>query len=351
MFQQMAGEHRPQCQFGGEGETYFQQWKESTLPRVLATLGKFPPHCPPNPHFVAEWQHDGLRKQRWLMDVNPWLSAVLDINYPGEMAEGEKRPAILICVGHDRQHGRKGRMGNGIDQPEPNAPVPHNAYGHHMAKAGFVTFGIDWLGMGDLNDSQKPNFHSQNAGQDWCNLYYLHSTILGMTNLSINIAHARAAIDFATTLPGIDGDALGIMGSSGGGTMSLWISLCDERIKATEIICYSDLFAHFGVRDVNYCGMQITPGLFDLVDVPELQGLLAPRPLLVDIGARDECFRLESAMECFRGMEKIYQCAGAEDKLSLDLHPGGHSWGGNKSVDFFGRYLKIERRGSTVSRT
>lgn len=338
MFLQMAAAHKPQCRFDGEGATYFHQWKENALPQVLATLGKAPPPCPPNAQLVAQWQHDGLCKQRWLMDVNPWLSAALDINFPGEMQENETRPAILVCVGHDRANGRKSKMGNAMEAAEPDTPVPHGAYGHHLAKAGFVTFAIDWIGLGDLNDSHKPNFRVQNGSRDWCNVYYLHATILGMTNLSINVAHARAAVDFAQTLPGV-GKSLGVMGGSGGGTMSLWISLCDERIRATEIICYSDLFTHFGIRDVNYCGMQITPGLFELVDVPELQGLLAPRPLLVDIGARDECFRLESAMECFRRVQTIYAAAGAEERLELDLHPGGHAWGGHKSAEFFRKYL------------
>ena len=337
MFLQMANAHRPQYLFE---DSDFEQWKNEALPKVLLTLGKFPERCAPNPHFVAEWHHDGLRKQRWLIDVNPHLSAVLDINFPGDMAENEKRPGIMICVGHHRQEGRKAKMGNAMPQSEPTAPIPFGAHGHHLSKAGFVTFAIDWIGLGDLNDSQKPNWNSANGNRDWCNVYYLHSTILGMTNLSINIAHAQAVLDFVTTLPGIDADRIGITGGSGGGTMSLWISLCEERIKATEIIVYSDLFAHFGIRDVNYCGMQITPGLFELVDVPELQGLLAPRPLLVDIGARDECFRLESAMECHRRVEKIYTAANAKDQLHLDLHPGGHSWGKEKSQEFFDKYLK-----------
>ena len=110
---------------------------------------------------------------------------------------------------------------------------------------------------------------------------------------------------------------------------------CWGKFRATEIICYSSLFAEFGYRDLNFCGWQITPGLFDLVDVPDLQGLIAPRPLLVDIGSRDECFRLESAMECYRRVERIYQMAGAGANLELDLHSGGHTWGGTKRKRFF----------------
>jgi hypothetical protein len=124
--------------------------------------------------------------------------------------------------------------------------------------------------------------------------------------------------------------------------MSLWLTLADKRIKATEIICYSDLFAHFGVRDINYCGMQITPGLYKYVDVPDLQGLIAPQPLLIDLGTNDACFKIDSAMACFHKLEKIYEAAGVREKLSLDLHPGPHAWGGNKSLDFFEKWLKSQ---------
>ncbi len=66
--------------------------------------------------------------------------------------------------------------------------------------------------------------------------------------------------------------------------MTVWSALCDERFKAAEVICYSDLWAHMGYRDLNYCGMQVAPSLFTLVDIPELHGLIAPRPLLEGIG-------------------------------------------------------------------
>lgn len=341
MFLQMACSHEPSCRFNETDVKGFVRWKEHTLPRVLSTLGKPLSSCEPNATLVAEWHHDGLRKQRWMMDLNPWLSGYLDINYPENTPEDEQLPAILVCVGHNRAAGRKGPMGNSIPEPDPEVSVPRAAFGHHVAKMGFVTFGIDWLGMGDFNDAQKPNGYQHGEWRgDWCDLYYLNATLLGMTSLGINISHAKRAIDFVSGLPGVNGCQLGVMGSSGGGTMALWMTLCDQRIRATEIITYSDLFAHFAYRDINHCGMQITPGLFDLVDVPDLQGLIAPRPLLVNIGSRDECFRLESAMECYRRVEKIYRTAKAVDHLELDLHPGGHTWGGNRTAAFFQRHLK-----------
>ncbi|MGE0082695.1 MAG: alpha/beta hydrolase family protein, partial [Thiohalomonadaceae bacterium] len=212
-------------------------------------------------------------------------------------------------------------------------------YGHQMAKAGYVTFAIDWMGKGDRDDSKKPHHLKHAGGQDWCNLLYLHATMLGTTPLAMNVAQGRVATDFACSLPNVDPNKLGVMGLSGGGTMTLWSALCDERFKAAEIICYSDLWAAFGIRDINYCGMQVAPGLYKLVDLPDLQGLLAPRPLLIDIGVHDTCFKIDTALSCHRQLEKIYKAAGVAGRLELDLHPGEHGWGGNRSVDFFGKHL------------
>lgn len=56
---------------------------------------------------------------------------------------------------------------------------------------------------------------------------------------------------------------------------------------------------------MNFFGSQITPEMFVPADVPDLQGLIAPRPLLVGVGAHDQCFRVESALSCYREVEKI----------------------------------------------
>jgi hypothetical protein len=85
--------------------------------------------------------------------------------------------------------------------------------------------------------------------------------------------------------------------------------------------------------------MQVAPGLYKLVDLPDLQGLLAPLPLLIDIGVHDTCFRIESAMACHERVRRIYAAAGASDRLELDLFPGEHGWGDNRAEDFFRRHL------------
>ena len=339
MFLQMAEKNPPKYGFATAGD--FPTWKRLAKEAVLSCLGETPPAVSPNPELVVEWLDRGIRKQKYLIDVGPDISAVLQVNHPTlEKDSARKIPAIFCWHGHG-SFGKEPVMGNsGTPQIEEQIQTMNYDYGHQMAEAGYITYAIDWIGCGDQNDALKPHFLSTAGGRDWCNLYYLHATMLGTTPLAINLAHGRAATDFVLTLPEVDSRNLGVMGLSGGGTMTLWTALTDDRFRAAEIICYSDLWALFGIRDINYCGMQVAPGLFRLVDLPDLQGLLAPLPLLIDIGANDKCFASQNAMRCFCKLRDIYRSARAEDHLHLDLFAGGHAWGGNKSRDFFGTYLR-----------
>lgn len=339
MFATWAETQSPQYRFEGSSQADFESWKSQALGPVQATVGDFPATVEPNPELIAEWHHDGLRKQRWLIDVGVGISASFLINYPGDFQEGEKRAALLCWHGHG-YFGKEAVMGNDSSSEIRASIANHNYnYGHQMAKAGFITFAIDWIGAGERNDGRPRNGATDVGGRDWCNLLYLNATMLGMTSLSINVQHGRLATDFACSLPGVNENRLGVMGISGGGTMTLWSSLLDERFRATEIICYSGSFAHFGISDNNYCGMQVAPGLFKLADLGDLQGLIAPRPLLVDIGVYDDCFNVDDSMACFKQVEKIYSAAGVRENLELDLHAGNHAWGGNKSVEFFQKHL------------
>ena len=100
MFIDMARDHVPQYRFTGRTRRQFQTWARRARPAVLNTLGEFPDPVPPKPELLAEWEQDGLRRQRWIIDVQKHLSAVLLVNYPGDWKRGQKRPAVLCCHGH-----------------------------------------------------------------------------------------------------------------------------------------------------------------------------------------------------------------------------------------------------------
>ena len=168
MFIEMAAEHVPQYTFNAK--TDFAKWKKQALPKVLATIGDSPERVPLNPQLLAEWKHDGLTKQKWLIDVSKHISATLLVAFPEKMKKSQKYPAILCCHGHGT-FGKEPVMGNDSSPELKSAIVQHNYnYGHQMAKAGFITYAMDWIGFGERNDINTPNHHFQ-EGRDWCNLF------------------------------------------------------------------------------------------------------------------------------------------------------------------------------------
>ena len=74
-------------------------WQEEALPRVLETLGRIPEPVDPRPNLIAEFRDGDMITQRWIIDVQPGISATLVVNRPvGE--DGAVYPAILCWAGH-----------------------------------------------------------------------------------------------------------------------------------------------------------------------------------------------------------------------------------------------------------
>ena len=147
------------------------------------------------------------------------------------------------------------------------------------------------------------------------------------------------AIDFLITRKEVDKKRIGCMGLSFGGTMTTYLTLLDERIRAADIICYAADTFHYAINRANFCGSQLVPYLYKYADVGDVIAAIAPKPLLIESGATDTCFYLHSARKAHQIVKKAYKVAGVEDNLWIEVFPGEHSFSGRRAFDFFKRYL------------
>ncbi len=83
----------------------------------------------------------------------------------------------------------------------------------------------------------------------------------------------------------------------------------------------------------------MVPGIYKYFDVHDIAGLIAPRPLLIEMGVHDTCFFIEDQLASWERLQEIYRAAGAEADLWCDIHPGEHMFANNKAHEFFGKYL------------
>jgi hypothetical protein len=127
------------------------------------------------------------------------------------------------------------------------------------------------------------------------------------------------------------------MGLSMGGEWTMWAAACDERLKAAVIsgwMCTTE-----GVFAVFNCPCWELPGFVDLMDVCEVNLLIAPRPVLFESAESDPCFLLRYTREGFARIRAGYAVFGAESAALQDVFPGGHMVHGTQAYPFLDRVL------------
>jgi len=333
-FNLRAQKHQPRYRFAGKSKADFEKWKTALLPELKKALGPMPEPVDLNPEIVWELEEDGLIKRRVLLDTEECMSVAALLYIPKAK---KPCPAILCNHGHG-SYAKDSVMGIRSDHSaDRNSEIKgfNYDYGLQMAKRGYVTMAIDYRGFGERGDGGNPY-----PGRDKCNVHFICGSLMGINLLALNIWDAMKCLDYLCTLDCVDANRLGTMGLSFGGTMTTWIALMDERIKAADIMCYSAQFRNFAVKDANFCGSQMVPDLYALCDVPDLHGMIAPRPLLAEVGVHDKCFLEYDSLGCCEEVKKIYSAAGAAKKYDVDIFGGDHRFAGNKAFAFFDKYLK-----------
>ena len=279
-------------------------------------------------------EDDGLIRERVVFDSEEHMSVPCVVLRPAGMPSDGGAPAILCSHGHG-PFGKEPVAGNRSSSALRSNLERHNYnYAEQMARRGFVTISPDLRCFGERGDGADPY-----PGRDRCNVHFVRGAILGIYTLTLNIWDMMRCVDYLQTRVEVDPDRIGMMGLSQGGTMTAFTTAVEPRIKAADIIGYINPWLEFGVQDANFCGSQIVPEVYRYLDTHDIAGLIAPRPLLVEMGVHDTTFGIEGMMKGYEGVKRIYSAAGSSSDLWADIHPGGHAFSANKAFDFFKKYL------------
>ena len=146
-------------------------------------------------------------------------------------------------------------------------------------------------------------------------------------------------LDYLCTRPDVDTGRIGCLGLSQGGTHTWMLTALDDRIKVAVPVCGATTYRSVidGVRDETADGSYLSfldshsiyyyiPGILKTGEQQDLVSLIAPRPLLILGGTKDNCFPKKGVEKTYRDVRRIYRLMDAEQNVSCFIYEGPHGF-------------------------
>src|SRR4029079_552490 len=124
-------------------------------------------------------------------------------------------------------------------------------------------------------------------------------------------------VDYLQGRDDVDARNIGAMGISGGGMNVFFSAALDPRIKASVVSGYFCDWRH-SILSIFHCTCNFVPGLLNLGELSDLAGLIAPRPLLVESGIRDDIFPIDAVKQTVAKASRAWKAFGANKEIATD---------------------------------
>jgi dienelactone hydrolase len=347
-------------------------WRREAQARVWERLAA--PDLPETPALQVEWSGttpDGLVAERlsWQLSYGPRTEAVL--LKPAGTPDG-KLPAILALHDHGGMKYFGWRKIAQIEEPSHPLLVEHReqgygglAWANEIAKRGYVvlvpdtfTFGSRRVRIADVspriaNGVQDPGpDEAPDAIRAYNRWAGEHEHIVakslfsaGTTWPAVTLRDDQVALSILCARPEVEATRVGCGGLSGGGLRTVYLAGLDHRIQCCVCAGFMTTWTDFLLnKSYTHTWMTYAPLLPRELDFPEVLGLRAPKPTLVQHCLEDPLFTNEEVEESDRILIDVYSRAGAPEAFRLSSYPGGHKLDAPMQAEafaWFDRWLGI----------
>lgn len=277
-----------------------QERQKDLKAKFLEALGGFPERTPLNAQVTGEQKRDGYRVEKVIFESRPGHHVTAALYLP----EGEgPHPGVLVPCGHSATG---------------KAAEPYQRISMMFAKNGLAVLCYDPIGQGErnqlLDDKGKPVLGSSTNEHS---LIDVGARLVGSSVASYRIWDGLRAMDYLAGRPEIDPNRLGCAGCSGGGTLTSYLMVLDDRIQAAAPSCYitslERLFATIGPQDGE---QNITGQVAFGMEHADYLTMRAPKPTLIQVGTLDY-FDIDGAWDSFREAKLAYGRLGYGERVDI----------------------------------
>ena len=200
-------------------------------------LGGLPERTPLNARVASVVSCDGFRMENILFESQPGVYVTAHLALPDKSAFNPPYPAVLMPLGHS----------------DNSILYPH--YAAHLAmtaRAGFAVLTWDPISQGERRQAAPPYDYKDNCSTEHARIG-ARGWLVGWNFARFRIWDGMRALDYLETRKDVDCSKVGVMGTSGGGTMSAYLQAIDPRIKVAFPNCYisalREVFRERGCHD------------------------------------------------------------------------------------------------------
>jgi cephalosporin-C deacetylase-like acetyl esterase len=313
-----------------QSENDIKSWSDANREKFLDLIGGLPAERTPlNARVTGEVVRDGYVIRKVIFESLPEFYVTANLYVP-TVGKGSY-PAILSPCGHSK---------NGKD---------YEVYQHlyiGLVKRGYVVLTYDPQGQGERIDywdflSSGRRFEFNQHGMAGIQEY-----LVGQNLARYFIWDGIRALDYLTTLPEVDASRIGVTGSSGGGTLTTYISMLDPRVKAASIVTFITSIPkkiENRANDSESDPEQDIAGLLGAgIDHTEFLGMIAPRPVMIG-SAMHDFFPIEGTRKTFAEAQLIYKKLGVPDHIKMVAFDHKHMYSQplrESTYAWFDRWLK-----------
>ena len=287
----------------------------------VKAVGGFPAErCPLNAKTVAVVKRDGYVVEKVLFESWPGVHVPANLFLPDDPKFKAPHPAVLLPCGHTTN-------GKGADVYQRGCVL--------AAKAGMACLIYDPFDQGERMQGIRGNVHAHNhAGA--------LAALLGGSMARFRIWDGMRALDYLESRPDVDASRMGVMGQSGGGTMSSLLMAVEPRLKAACPSCYISTYSasaeNIGPGDAE----QNTFGQF-AIGVNNASFALMQSPLAVRFQfCHSDFFPFKGSLATFGLVKEVASKFGLADRYDMTDVDGGHGWKEStrtSSVEWMRRWL------------
>ena len=308
----------------------FAAWRNESRRELIDLLGITEllngERCPLNPRSLWKRENELGTIEKIAFDSEPGVETLLYVCIP----HGVKPPYhAFICM---QGHTTGMHMSIAVDWRDETKSSPQirdRDFAIGCMKRGIPAVCLEQRYMGE--HSTDPEH------QPACYEPAMRALMRGRTILGERVFDVDRTIDYLASRGDFDVSKLGIMGTSGGGTTTMFAGAVLSR--PTHLMpgyCFSSF--EESVCAMFHCSCNYVPHLLEYGESADVAGLIAPRPVVMVNGRFDPIFPYGAACRQFTALRGIYTAAGAETECALVATEGGHRFYARPAWDVMLKY-------------